>query len=416
MVLAGGAAHGAYSVGVMEALFQGRWQRGRHGRTEATVFSGTSVGAFNGAVMAQGSPEPCCETVKWLRHLWVDRIAGIPGKRPNGVFRLRNNLAGQLTGTGSWTDFWEKSARDARWLAFRWLHRGLSLGLSEDSGLRRMLRLGDLGDFISTEPLERLIDHTIDPARLLHPAANTLRISTTQWDLGEAVIFHNKPALSPNWAPFADYKRLALSESNMKPALRASAALPGLFPKVHIEQQNFVDGGLLFNTPLAPAIESGARVIHVVTSQHRLTPIHRGRSPSLFETLERLTLAVPTALVEWDIARTRRVNEIGASLRELLPRLSAHDRERLSPQLQTYAPTTQDRHSSLFPASNVGRCPHLARLQAEKRYCPHRARIPRCRGTRLSCQRLCCLTGKRTRFGRFSGRPWGRSPVARPAQ
>ena len=47
-------------------------------------------------------------------------------------------------------------------------------------------------------------------------------------------------------------------------AILASAAIPGFFPPTEVGAQPFVDGGVVLNTPLVPAIEAGADILHVI--------------------------------------------------------------------------------------------------------------------------------------------------------
>ena len=50
--------------------------------------------------------------------------------------------------------------------------------------------------------------------------------------------------------------------------MRASAAIPFLFPAVRVGDRFYVDGGLRMNTPLSPALRLGAdRVLVVATKQ-----------------------------------------------------------------------------------------------------------------------------------------------------
>ncbi|MBW2381960.1 MAG: patatin-like phospholipase family protein [Deltaproteobacteria bacterium] len=49
----------------------------------------------------------------------------------------------------------------------------------------------------------------------------------------------------------------------------ASAAIPLVFPARKIGSEHYCDGGIRFNTPLAPAIRSGADRLVVVSALHR---------------------------------------------------------------------------------------------------------------------------------------------------
>ncbi len=50
------------------------------------------------------------------------------------------------------------------------------------------------------------------------------------------------------------------------PALFASSAIPGLFPPVMIDGEQYVDGGLLDNTGVSAAVEAGATVIYILSA------------------------------------------------------------------------------------------------------------------------------------------------------
>jgi NTE family protein len=51
----------------------------------------------------------------------------------------------------------------------------------------------------------------------------------------------------------------------------ASAALPLLFPPRRVGQHFYCDGGLRFNTPIAPAIRAGAKRLVVILLRHQRT-------------------------------------------------------------------------------------------------------------------------------------------------
>lgn len=50
----------------------------------------------------------------------------------------------------------------------------------------------------------------------------------------------------------------------IKPALLASAAMPGVFPPVEIDGVTYIDGGVANNVPVSRAIEAGARKVYVI--------------------------------------------------------------------------------------------------------------------------------------------------------
>lgn len=314
VVLAGGGAHGAYAVGVLEALLNGRWQKGRRGEVRPSIFTGTSVGAYSASILAQHGLPCGLESVRYLRELWLERIASVPGARGNGVYHTRGfpprALLKNRSSRPTRIPLAEKLWNDARATAWIWLRRLLSLGFSGETPLRRLVRTADLGDLLSTAPMERLIAETIDARALQHPRAGTLKIATTHWDLGRTVIFCNRPEEISKQSPLTNFEQRMLDEQNTNLVIRASASVPGLFPPVRLYGENFVDGGLLLNAPLYPALNTGANRIHVIHFEHQLASVPVGRAPSLFETTERMVATIPSDLLRWDCELARRNNQL----------------------------------------------------------------------------------------------------------
>ena len=321
VVLAGGGSFGAYEVGVLEALLEGRWARGKHGAVEVSVFSGTSVGAYNAAFLAASTAPSTLQRLRELRQLWVRRIAEIPGEQENGVFRFRGSAAGYLAnpnlGNGLRIAL-QNLLRDSLVLSRNWLRRGLDIPTSPDPGLRRLVRPFDLSDLISSSPLQRLIKDTIAAERLFQPGAGKLQIVTTQWDWGKVAIFENRPSrVGTN--PETRHQHRQLTPENTSSAIRASAAIPGLFRPIQLSRSYFADGGILMNAPLRPALSAGVSELHVIHLEPGLEAIPHGRAPSAFETFERILTTVPAGMIGWDfsIAKSyRSLIEVAHALEE----------------------------------------------------------------------------------------------------
>ncbi len=292
LVLSGGGANGAYAVGVMEALFNGG------NAIEPSIFTGTSVGAFNAAVMASLFDRSCLASVRALRKLWLKRISA-PPDGSNGVYRIRGDLLNR--------SILSCALEDISSLTRATLRRFLDLSTSSASISQRLMRILHLGDLISTTPFEQLLTQTVDPRRLLDPRARALRVITTNWDNGKVVVFYNRSEAKTFRPTVAEYERRPLTEGNAKMAIQASAAIPGVFPRVAIGDDVFVDGGMLMNTPLHPAIQAGGSVLHVIHFEPRLEPVPFGRAPSLLDTIERIILTVPAGQVTEDLALTQNV-------------------------------------------------------------------------------------------------------------
>ncbi|MEM6991799.1 MAG: patatin-like phospholipase family protein [Myxococcota bacterium] len=59
-------------------------------------------------------------------------------------------------------------------------------------------------------------------------------------------------------------REVELSEGPAQEAILASAAIPGVFPPVPWERMELIDGAISNNTPLSPALASGAQRIYVL--------------------------------------------------------------------------------------------------------------------------------------------------------
>ena len=79
MVLSGGGAYGAYEVGVMKALLGGEMKGAGYRPIEPSVYTGTSVGSFNAAVMVSQPDVAGIRAVERLEEIWLDEVAEGPG-------------------------------------------------------------------------------------------------------------------------------------------------------------------------------------------------------------------------------------------------------------------------------------------------------------------------------------------------
>jgi NTE family protein len=104
------------------------------------------------------------------------------------------------------------------------------------------------------EGLRRLLEQSL-PYRDIGDAALRLRIVATDFETGREVAFHSGSVVK---------------------AVLASAALPGLFPPVRIEDRLYVDGGIADNVPISPAVGAGAKEIYVIHVGFKC-PMPRGR-------------------------------------------------------------------------------------------------------------------------------------------
>jgi NTE family protein len=100
-----------------------------------------------------------------------------------------------------------------------------------------------------------------------------------------------------------DGGEVVLSSGPVVPALQASAAIPGVFPPVEHEGRTLFDGGVASNTPLATAIEKGARRVIVLPTGYSCA-LKKPPRGAIALALHALTLMIVRQLVI-DIERLR---------------------------------------------------------------------------------------------------------------
>lgn len=249
VVLSGGGANGAYEVGVLKALAAGRSGGSGHRPIDPGVFCGTSIGAFNAAFLASHWDARGTAAVADLERVWRERLA--ERNLRNGGYRIRANpidvfnpawyLPNPLTPL-------VELARDGAYLTWDAVQRTVGVVQGRDEPLdQRLIELFDFATIISRDPWRRTIEETI-PFADLRRCSRKLRVAATNWATGTLRIFENHE----------------MTERRGPEVLMASSALPGIFEATMVGAEPFVDGGILMNTPLRPAIDAGAEVIHLV--------------------------------------------------------------------------------------------------------------------------------------------------------
>ncbi len=274
LVLAGGAARGAYEVGVVQYLLE-EVARDLGRELPLDILSGTSVGAINACALAAFADEPGPVRAQRLVEHWTS-------------LRIQDVIH---------PDLGELFLRSMRLILARPARAG-SVALLDPAGLQRIVS--------GSIPFERI------GANLRAGRFEALTVSTTHVASGRTVVFieRNGPPL-PAWSsdPTVVPKETQIHAEH---AL-ASAAIPFLFPPVRIGDELHCDGGLRQNVPLSPARRLGADAILVVSPRHVTTsPIPgeeefaAGPLAILGQTLNALMLD----RIDSDLDRLRRINLI----------------------------------------------------------------------------------------------------------
>ncbi|MGB3049950.1 MAG: patatin-like phospholipase family protein [Polyangiales bacterium] len=170
-------------------------------------------------------------------------------------------------------------------------------------------------------PFGRLHDN-VDGGIVQALVVAALNIATTKTTMFAEV------APEASFVPSRDPRRLGTLTRIECGHVLASAAIPLVFPARRIGSEHFCDGGIRFNTPLAPAIRSGAGRLVVVSALHRA---EAEADADLGERLRR-TAAYPSPLfilgkvlnallldpINYDLGLMRRFNRLWGVLEETL--------------------------------------------------------------------------------------------------
>ncbi|MBC8029073.1 MAG: patatin-like phospholipase family protein [Pyrinomonadaceae bacterium] len=293
MVLSGGGAYGAYEVGVMKALLGGEMKGAGYHSLEPDVYTGTSVGSFNAAVMVSQPDVTGLRAVERLEEIWLNEVAEGSGSCGNGVYRFRANPLRYLDPDCFANPFQPIAdlSGDAAFLARSFFTRGFNF-LAARGLVKRALQLVDLSAFISVEPFREMLGRTLRLETVRH-SPKELRIVATNWETGEVTIFENHH----------------INEEFGREMIMASAAIPGIFPPVRIGSDLYVDGGTVMNTPLNCAIQAGATTLFVVYLDPDVANIPVQRLTNTIDTMDRVYTIMLATKINEDIDTAAWINE-----------------------------------------------------------------------------------------------------------
>jgi NTE family protein len=229
-VLSGGGARGAYEAGVMSILKPALEARGE----EPNIFIGTSVGAINAAYFASSRHLPAAESAAGGLERWRE----VTKSRVVRPILLRQ----------------------APLTLVRYAGEILSL-----PGVR-------LPSLLDPRPLERNLNRWIDweavHANVETEVVEVLAAVATGARTGRTVVFcEGKCERVRHRSHAIDYVETRLDDEHV----RASAAIPILFPPVRVEKPReargwYFDGGTRLNTPIKPALDLGAERLIVIAT------------------------------------------------------------------------------------------------------------------------------------------------------
>jgi NTE family protein len=262
VVLAGGAARGAYQAGVLRYIYVDLARKlGFEPWPE--IVSGTSVGALNGSFVA--------------------------GRDVRGLQRL----------CGTWRGM---EVPQVYAMSYLELFRTIRLAFGSEAFA-----------LVDPKPLyELVIEHW--PRRGLRRAVDEhgviWMVGATDLQNGQQIVFVDARE-PPAWTPPRGIQLLH-TRIRSRHAL-ASAALPILFPPIPIGGRMLVDGGLRMNTPLGPVLQAGAdRVLVVgVKRKREAPPLPKSDAvPNLPFLVGKTLNALLLDPIEQDLAEAEKVNTL----------------------------------------------------------------------------------------------------------
>ena len=319
LVLGGGGARGAYQAGVVRAIAQ------HYPGLELPLLTGISAGAINAAFLGAHSGS-FATAADELAKIWLSLT-------PETVYRVD---AGTLVRN-----------------VIRW---GWRL-VSGEVGIAKEPTRG----FVDTSPLFQYlaqlfaahgqapisgIDANIKRGRLQAIALSATSYSTGQsvtWVQGRDVQLWQRPQ-----------RRSALAQLTVDHVM-ASAALPLLFPAVHVDGEWFGDGGIRLTAPLSPALHLGAARILTISTRHPRSRAEADVSqiagyPPPAQVLGVLYNAVFLDVIDQDILRLELINQMlsevpephrnGMRRVEILVLRPSRDLGKMARQFEPRLPTT----------------------------------------------------------------------------
>lgn len=293
MVLSGGGAYGAFAVGVLKVLCAGRSPATHYQPLNPGIFTGTSVGSFNAALMVGSQAKSPLDAALDLESIWFNHVASAPGKCGNGIFRLRGNPLTFISPAclRSPATLAADASGDSLVFSEYLLTRSANFLASSSPLSDRLLQTVDFGSFMDLAPFRDLLHQVIDEQSIFS-SPRKLAIIATDWLTGKATLFNN-----------ASFR----GDEGVK-AVMASTAIPGVFPPVLIDRDLYVDGGVVQNTPLKPAIDLGASELHVVILDPKHADIRLNAQPSTVESVLRFYCEMLATIVNEDIETARWIN------------------------------------------------------------------------------------------------------------
>src|SRR5262249_27984149 len=295
LVLSGGGAHAAYEIGVIKALLAGQSSSTNYTPLEIDIISGTSAGSVNACLLLSELDVDASAAISYMEDTWLNEVADGPDRCNSGAFRIRANPLNFVSPgcyspsvVGPFLQF----TQDSVFLARNLLTRSFNFFTGSRSLSQRALELVDLSMLVANDPLQGILRKRVRFDRI-RSSRRLLRIATTNWTKGEIRVFGN--------SDMTDEKGVSV--------IMGSSAIPGIYPWVDIEGEQYCDGGVIMNTPLKPAVDAGASQLHVIYMNPDASRIPLPAIPNTLDDVARALVIGFGATVNKDIQTAEGVNE-----------------------------------------------------------------------------------------------------------
>ena len=272
LVLSGGGARAAYQVGVLSAISE---MLPADAPSPFQIVCGTSAGAINATVLAAHASN-FRKGVNLLMAVWrsfhVHHVY-----RADAIGAFRNSA--------------------------KWVLSTLTGGLGRKTPVA----------LLDNSPLARLITRRLDYAAVQRSIdagdLYAFSITCSGYTSGESVTFFQG---TPGIESWRRARRLGIPVKIGPEHLLASAALPFIFPAVHINREYFGDGSMRQIAPVSPALHLGAERLFVIGVGRQLQSqqerVKAEAYPSLAQIAGHCLNSIFLDSLEVDLERLQRIN------------------------------------------------------------------------------------------------------------
>lgn len=301
-VLGAGGTRGDFQVGALQFLNS----RG----IRPDIICGTSIGAINGLVLAEGGIEKLVALWKSFR-----KKDDVYTEEP--WLRALKPITGLLYGMTAADAVSTMAGRMVKYTLFPpvlffdavnfWT--GMAEMMSASGGY------GQLKSFFNLSPTEAKMRSLLDHGKMRRSDIK-LRIIMVGLESGEVRYITE----SGHFSDGADTDR----QVDLIDAVIASASIPGLFPPVKLHSENYIDGGMREMLPVEAAISLGATEIYAVTCSKAGVGTSRSFDNSNMIDI-RLRATMDIALDEIQRKDTHPLCGWGVDFKLIQPTLGTHD-------------------------------------------------------------------------------------------